>query len=329
MAGEDRDQRHSNCAGINYPHNKDRNLNVTAAPVSIGIFDSGVGGLSILQHIQTLLPEHRLLYFADSGFAPYGEKPEQVIVERALEIAQFLIARGARALVVACNTATVAAIRRLREVHPELLIVGVEPGLKPAANRSRSRIVGVLATKNTLQGEKFLRLQKEVSESSHVKFLLQACTGLAHQIEQGEQDSEATYAMLQRFIIPLLRQGADTLVLGCTHYPFVSTQIEQIVAKHSPVPVTLIDTGSAIARQLQRLLLAKSDAERAEGAEVGAVVEPAQEQEQAQRPPAGLIGFTSGAAWPLQQAFLQLLNLTPPVVAVQVLGKKVQKKAKE
>lgn len=321
MAGEDRGQRHSHCTGINYPHNKDRNLNVTPALAPIGIFDSGVGGLSILKHIQTLLPEQRLLYFADSGFAPYGEKPEQVIVERALEIAEFLIARGARALVVACNTATVAAIRVLRELHPELLIVGVEPGLKPAANRSRSRIVGVLATKNTLQGEKFIRLQKEVSESCHVRFLLQACTGLAHQIEQGEQESAATYAMLEHFILPLLQQGADTLVLGCTHYPFVSTQIEQIVAKHSTVPVILIDTGSAIARQLQRLLLMKSNVE---SPDAGGLGQQEQEQEQIQCPPASLIGFTSGEAWALQQAFLQLLNLTPPVVSVQTLRKQAK-----
>ncbi len=282
---------------------------VPAFPAPIGIFDSGIGGLSILQHIQTLLPEQHLLYFADSGFAPYGEKPEQVIVERAVEIADFLIGRGAKALVVACNTATSAAIRVLRELHPTLLIVGVEPGLKPAAKCSLSRVVGVLATRSTLQGEKFVRLQNEVSASFEVTFLLQPCTGLAHQIEQGQQNSAATHAMLQAFVVPLLQQGADTLVLGCTHYPFVRKQIEQIIAQHSAVPVTLIDTGWAIACQLQRLL-------QAQGMNSDLPSQPAPALT-----PAGLTGFTSGLAPALEQAFFQLLNLTPPVFAIQSLVK--------
>jgi glutamate racemase len=271
----------------------------------IGIFDSGVGGLSILQHIRTILPEQHLLYFADSGFAPYGEKPEQVIVERAVEIADFLIAHGAKALVVACNTATSAAIRVLRELYPALLIVGVEPGLKPAAKRSLSRVVGVLATHGTLNGEKFVRLQNEVSASFDVKFLLQPCTGLAHQIEQGEQNSAATSNMLQAFVLPLLQQGADTLVLGCTHYPFVRHQIEQIIAQHSLVPVALIDTGAAIASQLQRLL-------HAQGMHFDLPHKSV---------PASLTGFTTGTAPALEQAFFQLLHLSPPVFAVPSLLK--------
>lgn len=265
----------------------------------VGIFDSGIGGLSILQHVQALMPQQDVLYFADAGFAPYGEKPEQVIVERSLHIAQFLLARGAKALVVACNTATVAAIRVLREHYPQLPLVGVEPGLKPAAISSQNKIVGVLATNRTLQGEKFTRLQQEISDSHQVQFLLQGCTGLAHQIDLGELNSPHTLDLLERYVTPLLQQGADTLVLGCTHYPFVRAQIEQLIAGHSNKPVTLIDTGAAVARQLQRLLpqAALADAATAPG-------------------PAQLTGFTSGPVAALQLAFAQLLNLTPEVVQI-------------
>ncbi len=271
----------------------------SSAPV--GVFDSGVGGLSVLRHIQALLPQQDLLYFADSGFAPYGEKPESEIVARTEHIAEFLLARGARALVVACNTATVAAISVLRARYPKLALVGVEPGLKPAAAVSQSRIVGVLATNNTLQGEKFKLLQQQISQETQVRFLLQPCTGLVQQIEQGELDTPATRELLQRYIPPLLAQGADTLVLGCTHYPFVRDQIEHIIAAQGNKAVTLIDTGAAVARQLQRLLSADGNATAAQ-AEAG--------------DSARLTGFTSGKAGALAYAFAHLLNLNPPIVEV-------------
>ena len=227
-----------------------------AAP--IGVFDSGVGGLSVLRHIREQLPHEHLIYFADSGFAPYGDKPEQVVAERSLAIAAFLIARGAKALVVACNTATVAAIKLLRAHYPDMPIVGVEPGLKPAAAATRNGKVGVMATRVTLAGEKFLALRDQISSTSHAQFLLQGCTGLVEQIERGELDTAATAAMLERYIAPLLAQDADTLVLGCTHYPFVRAQIEATIARHAPREVMLIDTGDAVARQLARLLAAAS-----------------------------------------------------------------------
>jgi glutamate racemase len=281
---------------------------------SIGIFDSGIGGLSILQHVQALLPQHHLLYFADSSFAPYGEKPEQVIVERALQIAEFLLAQGAKALVVACNTATVAAIRVLREFYPALPIVGVEPGLKPAASATKSGIVGVLATDRTLQGEKFATLQREISQLTQVTFLLQACTGLAHQIELGQQANPHTQALLLRYIPPLLDQGADTLVLGCTHYPFVREQIEQIIALHQPTrPVTLIDTGAAVARQLQRLV----GHHRIESDERNASSTAGSSTSDSNGGAARLTGFTSGKQAALQQAFATLLHLTPNVFEVR------------
>jgi glutamate racemase len=216
-----------------------------AAGLPIGIFDSGVGGLSVLRHIRALLPHEHLIYFADSAFAPYGNKPEAFVTERALGIAEFLQGRGIKALVVACNTATVTSIKALRAHHPDLPIVGVEPGLKPAAALSKNGKVGVLATDRTLAGEKFLALRAHISAASGAEFLLQGCTGLADQIELGQLSSAATIALLERYIHPLLEQGIDTLVLGCTHYPFVQPAIERIIERHGARPVTLENTDAA------------------------------------------------------------------------------------
>jgi glutamate racemase len=278
-------------------------MNAPSSPANapIGIFDSGVGGLSVLRHIRAQLPHEHLLYFADSGFAPYGGKPEQVVAERSLAIAGFLIAQGAKALVVACNTATIAAIKLLREHYPDLPIVGVEPGLKPAAAATTSGTVGVLATERTLTGEKFLLLRDQISLASNARFLLQPCHGLVDQIELGELDTEATNAMLARYIAPLLEQGADTLVLGCTHYPLVQASIESIIAKATPRKVALIDTGEAVARQLARLLGAR-----------GCLVAPADGV------PASLTTFTSASATALSAAFSSLLGIDPPVHEVEV-----------
>jgi glutamate racemase len=266
----------------------------------IGVFDSGVGGLSVLRHIRALLPNEHLLYFADSGFAPYGCKSEQVVAERSLAIAGFLVGQGAKALVVACNTATVAAIKLLRAHYPDLPIVGVEPGLKPAAAATRNGKVGVLATDRTLAGEKFLLLREQISQASKAQFLLQGCTGLADQIELGELDSDATAALLTRYIVPLLDQGADTLVLGCTHYPLVLAAIERIIAGATSQPIVLIDTGEAVARQLARLLEA-AGAARASDGQV-----------------ATLAGYTSASSTALAVAFSSLLGVTVPVQEMQI-----------
>jgi len=219
----------------------------------IGIFDSGVGGLSVLRHVRALLPAEELLYFADSGFSPYGEKPEAVIVERVLAIAAFFLRFKVKAIVVACNTATAAAIAALRAAYPGLQVVGVEPGLKPAASLTKTGTVGVLATHATLASDKFQKLRQQVTESTGAQFLAQACNGLADQIEKGELNSRETAMLVERYVAPLIRQQADTLVLGCTHYPFVQPLIEKVAADagHS---VTLVDTGEPVARQLQRLL---------------------------------------------------------------------------
>jgi glutamate racemase len=276
----------------------------TSASAPIGVFDSGVGGLSVLRHIRTLLPHEQLLYVADSGFAPYGDKPEPLVAARSLAIAGFLVEQGAKALVVACNTATVAAIKLLRTHYPALPIVGVEPGLKPAAAASRNGKVGVLATDGTLAGEKFLLLRDQVSQAGKVEFLLQGCTGLADQIELGELDSGATVAMLERYILPLLAQGADTIVLGCTHYPFVQPAIESIIAQSTTRQIMLVDTGEAVARQLQRLLAAAGQLRAADAG------------------PARLEGYTSASATALATAFSSLLGIAAPVHEVQI-GKKL------
>ena len=268
---------------------------MTLPDAPVGIFDSGVGGLSVLRHIQAQLPHEHLLYLADTGFAPYGDKPEHIVVERVLAIGDFLLAQGAKALVVACNTATVAAVRELRERHPGMPIVGVEPGLKPAAALTRSGKVGVLATERTLRGAKFLQLRDQIHLDSGAEFLLQPCVGLADQIEFGELDSTATSAMLKRFIMPLLTQGADTLVLGCTHYPLVRASIERLLKNAGRPDVALVDTGDAVARQLARLL-AGAGLLRAQGAI-----------------PAGLTGYTSASATALTAAFRSLLGIDPPV----------------
>ena len=275
-----------------------------AANAPIGVFDSGVGGLSVLRHIRAQLPHEHLLYFADSAFAPYGDKTEQVVAERSLAIAGFLVAQGAKALVVACNTATVAAIKLLRAHYPDMPIVGVEPGLKPGAAASRNGKVGVLATDGTLAGEKFLLLREQISQASSAQFLLQGCTGLADQIELGELDSDATEAMLKRYILPLLDQGVDTLVLGCTHYPLVQAAIETIIAAATPRAIVLVDTGDAVARQLGRLLVAGGK-EHPEG---GAA--------------ALLDGYTTASATALKVAFSSLLGLAVAVHEVE-LGTKL------
>jgi len=262
----------------------------------VGIFDSGVGGLSVLRHIRAQLPHEHLIYVADSGFAPYGDKPEHVITERCLAISDFLVGRGIKALVVACNTATVAAVRLMRTRYPGMPIVGVEPGLKPAAAATRNGKVGVLATERTLAGAKFLKLRDEIAESSGAEFLLQPCQGLADQIEFGELDSSATTAMLERYIAPLLAQGADTLVLGCTHYPLVQASIEQVIASAGFRDIALVDTGDAVARQLGRLL------------ETGGLLRRFDAQA-----PARLEAYTSASATALSAAFNSLVGIDPPV----------------
>ncbi len=213
----------------------------------IGIFDSGIGGLSVLKQIQQLLPNENLIYIADSAYAPYGNKPLAFIQQRCHDLTQFLIQQNARAIVVACNTATAAAIETLRQQFP-LPIIAMEPGVKPAIAATQSGIVGVLATENTLSSEQFTHLLHRYAKD--VKVISQACPGLVEQIEAGEFATVKTRQLIKQFTQPLLSAGADTLVLGCTHYPLIHQQIREIIGPQ----ISLIETGQAVAQQLKHQL---------------------------------------------------------------------------
>jgi len=213
----------------------------------IGVFDSGVGGISVLQHICEALPDERVIYYADSLYAPYGNQSPEFIIERALYLVDFLIGQGAKAIVVACNTATAAAVSILRQRYA-LPIIAMEPAVKPAAAITKSGVIGVLATSGTLKSAQFAALLEHYG--NHVQVVTQACHGLVEAIERGEIDTAATKALLRSYIEPLLDAKADVIVLGCTHYPFVKGQIELIAGKE----IALIDTGSAVARQLKKRL---------------------------------------------------------------------------
>lgn len=215
----------------------------------IGVFDSGIGGLTVLRELQRHLPRETYIYFADSGFVPYGEKSMEEIASRALLIAEMLIDQHeVKALVVACNTATAAAIELLRERF-DVPIIGMEPGIKPAVETTSTGVIGVLATPATLNSGKYTNLRDRHGHLARV--IEQPCPGLAARIEAGHTDDAETELLLRQFIEPLLEQDADTIVLGCTHYPLVKPLIEKIAGDS----VTIIDTGKAIARELERRLM--------------------------------------------------------------------------
>jgi glutamate racemase len=216
-----------------------------AAP--IGVFDSGLGGMSVLHAIRERLPAESIVYVADSGHAPYGEKSDAFIRARSLAIARWLQQQGAKMLVVACNTATTHAIRALRDTHA-LPIVGVEPGIKPAALASANGLVGVLATAATLRSE---RLRSLVAEHErHCRFVFQAGHGLVELVERGETQGPAVDALLDRYLSPMAAAGVDTVILGSTHFPLLIPAIRQRFGER----FRLIETGSAIARRVDHLL---------------------------------------------------------------------------
>jgi glutamate racemase len=213
----------------------------------IGVFDSGVGGLSVLAHLRAALPAEDFLYVADSAYAPYGTRGAEVICERTFRIADFLVERGAKLLVVACNTATAAAVANLRLRHA-LPVVAMEPGIKPAAERTRSGVIGVLATAGTLESARFFSLVNRYAGTADV--ITQPCPGLVERIEACELDGFATEALLRTYLEPLLARGADVIVLGCTHYPFLRPLIERIVG----ADIAVLDTGAAVAKEVTRRL---------------------------------------------------------------------------
>jgi glutamate racemase len=201
----------------------------------------------VLRHIRAQLPNLPLLYVADSGHVPYGDKTPDYIRERSLVLTEFLVRHGAAAVVIACNTATAAAAAYLR-ARLDLPIIGMEPAVKPAVSATRSGVVGVLATVGTLESARFAALLEQYA--GDVEIVTQACPGLVEQVEAGELATAATRELVVRYTRPLIERGADTIVLGCTHYPFLRPLIAQIVGPD----VHLIDTGEAVARQVVRRL---------------------------------------------------------------------------
>lgn len=212
---------------------------------AIGVFDSGVGGLSVLRHIRQALPNERLIYVADSGHVPYGDKPPEYIEQRSLAIARFLIEQGADAIVIACNTATATAVAALRSQF-SIPIIGMEPAVKPAVAATRSGVVGVLATTGTLESARFAALLERYA--GKVEIVTQGCPGLVEQVERGDLAGLESRMLVERYTAPLLARGADTLILGCTHYPFLAPLISEVAGSD----VVLVDTGEAVALQLKR-----------------------------------------------------------------------------
>lgn len=216
-------------------------------PQPIGVFDSGVGGLSVLREIRALLPHEDVLYVADSAHVPYGDKPPAFVRARSMALSQFLLDQGAKAIVIACNTATAIAIADLR-AHFAVPIVGMEPAVKPASTHSRTRCIGVLATSGTLASDKFASLLARFGRDVEVH--VQPCSGLVEQVERGALNSDATRALVEKYVTPLARRGVDTIVLGCTHYPF----LRPVIAEFAGANVSIIDPNPAVARELRRQL---------------------------------------------------------------------------
>lgn len=214
----------------------------------IGVFDSGVGGLSVLRAIRTQMPNEAILYFGDQGHVPYGPRPIKEVREFSEGITRFLLDLGAKLIVVACNTASAAALHFLRNKFPEVTFVGMEPAIKPAAENTRTGVVGVLATPATFQGALYASVVERFA--GNVVLLQNTCPGLVQQIELGEFESNKTRAILESTLHPMMDRGIDTVVLGCTHYPFVIPLIQDIVGPD----VRVIDPAPAVARQVARLL---------------------------------------------------------------------------
>jgi glutamate racemase len=211
----------------------------------IGIFDSGVGGITVMSHIHDLLPDESLAYVADSLYAPYGLKSNHEILDRSKAVIDYLIKeKSVKLIVVACNTATAAAIKELRQLY-EIPIVGMEPAIKPATKSTKCKRVGILATNGTLESAKFSALLE--TYSGDIEFYTQPCPGLVELIEQGRIDDLAIKNLIQKYLDPFINNEVDTIVLGCTHYIFIKNIIKNIM----PSKVKIIDTGLAVAKQVK------------------------------------------------------------------------------
>jgi len=228
---------------------------VRSEELRIGVFDSGLGGLTVVKALTKVIQNADIFYLADTKNAPYGEKTPKQILQFSLDITQyFLDAYKIDILIVACNTATSAAIEILRERYPHLIIIGTEPGIKPAIEHTLTGKIGILATPATLSGEKYQSLANRVANQKNIQLFEQACPGLVEQIEKGEISSDETKKLLEQWLLPMNENGVDTIVLGCTHYPLVGKTISEIMH----CDVTLIETGSAIARRTLDMALQRA-----------------------------------------------------------------------
>lgn len=257
----------------------------------IGVFDSGVGGLSVLREIRAQMPNEHIIYFGDQGHVPYGPRSMRQIQGFSEEITRFLLRQNSKLIVVACNTASAAALKHLRATFPDVQFVGMEPAVKPAAEKTQTGKVGVLATPATFQGALYASVVERFANG--VELFQNTCPGLVGQIEKGELDTPATRAILDAALLPMLEKDIDTVVLGCTHYPFVIPLIERIVGEK----VRVIDPAPAVAKQVKRLL------------EAGGMLNQNQQE--------GRVRFiTSGAADPAQKVLSLLLGIDAQVEAV-------------
>ena len=268
----------------------------------IGLFDSGSGGLSVLREIVRLLPDEKYVYYSDNAHCPYGEKSPEYIRERCREIVRLLLDKGADIIVVACNTATAAAIQVLREEFP-VRFIGMEPAVKPAALGTRTGVVGVLATAGTLKGSKYLTTKGNFEDGGTI--VEHVGQGFVELVENGNLEGEAAEKVVRTSLQPLLDAGADTIVLGCTHYPFLLPVLRKLAGPG----VRFIDPAPAVARHLiyvmvQERLLSEREATRA----LAKVIELAEKEAMGQkRPPLGTAPsielISSGDPAPLQRMF--------------------------
>lgn len=219
----------------------------------IGIFDSGVGGLSVFREIKKVLPEEDYIYYSDNANCPYGGKPQEFIIERAKAITEQLLSEGAEIIVVACNTATAIAVKTLRESYPHIRFIGMEPAIKPAAQLTRSGVIGVLATAGTLSSEKYLKHKEKYA--SDIRIAEHVGEGFVELVERGLTSGELAEETVLKSLQPLLDAGADTIVLGCTHYPFLSDTIRKVADCVAPGQIKeIIDPAPAIARHLKEVM---------------------------------------------------------------------------
>jgi glutamate racemase len=214
----------------------------------IGVFDSGVGGLTVVREVRALLPQEDIYYFADTAHCPYGDRPLAEVMELAAQVTEHLLEHGAKLIVVACNTASGAALQALRQRYPAVPFVGMVPAIKPACRLSPSGRVGVLATALTVQADLFSDVVHRFARDC--RLTIQTCPGLAETIERGELSGERVLALLREYLAPLKAARVDVCVLGCTHYPLIRPLIEQELGP----AVQVVESGAAVARQVERVL---------------------------------------------------------------------------